>query len=372
MASEQTPHVSFWVDDLEDELLGFPDPQQRLADAGFERTGSMDSYPWEAQPCPRCPSADTHSLFASDDGRFYYCQKLQTRVDDYQLPGRDSPAADSMAGLRELRRWIPLHSKKPSGTFPGKTVPLGWGLSSHPEGTRSKCGGFLNGISAEEFVRNGGVCRNHPVKKKDIIPYYTSVGWHTYAQLEAMGFGGGEIAYCCTYPDAPRVVVIDLDCDKAHDKEQAGAARDGLIARLEALGCPTGQSGKPMNRRAAFAIMETELDSFSGKRVWDHPSGAACEMYGPEAKSHVLLYGLDGALPTLDARTITEAMLALEFSPPRPRDSMFEVRGSKGLASFMEVAEREGWDLAFNEMSKTPFCGNCSEWSGLGLGEDGI
>ena len=357
MTSEQTPVISFWIDDLEDELLDFPDPQQRLADAGFERTGSMDSYPWEAQPCPRCPGADTHSLFAADDGRFFYCQKLQSRVSDYQLPGRDTPAADSMAGLRQLRRWIPLRSKKPSGTFPGKAAPLGWGLSSHAEGSRSKCGGFLDGISAETFVRNGGVCRKHHIdNKKEPIPYYTSFGWHTSVELEAMGFGDDEIAYCCNYADAPRVVIVDLDLDKATDKERAVAARDVLLARLEAVGCPTGQSGKPVNRRAAFAITEAEMDGFGGKRVWEHSTGMACEMYGPETKGHILVYGLAGDLPTLDARTVTEAMLAAEFSPPTPRASVFEVRGSNGLASFMEVADREGWDLAFNEMSKTPFC----------------
>ena len=354
-----------WIDALEGELLG--SAHQRLIDAGFELTGSMERFPWEANPCPRCPNAGTHSLFASGDARSFWCQKLQARVDDYKLRGPESITVTSTADLRKMKRWIPLKGKKPARNFPGKSVPLGTGISSHKEGKQSKCGGFQDGISAEEFVRIGGVCRNHVIKskkKREPIPYYTSFGWHDCGQLEAQGFDPEQLAFCCAYSDAPSVVIVDLDIGHnmedpkqpptAEELAERGPVRDGLMEQLAALGCPTGPSGNPNSRRAAFAV--TELDIFGGKRVWKHPTGMACELYGPGAKSHILIYGLDGDLPTLTAETLAKVLLGLGFTPPAPKANKFEIRGSKGLASFMVVAEREGWDLAFNTMSKTAFC----------------
>ena len=81
----------------------------------------------------------------------------------------------SMADIRKLRRFIPVHGRRlGTATIAGRT---GTPTFSHPEGAQNKCGGFeLESQSAEQFVRQGGVCQSHKLTRTGkILPRYQSL-----------------------------------------------------------------------------------------------------------------------------------------------------------------------------------------------------
>ena len=114
------------------------------------------------------------------------------------------------------------------------------------------------------------------------------------------------------------------------------------------------------DRRAAFSVADP--DFYQRAHVtWRHASGINVEAQSP---------GLPAACPALRVWTATcpswtpksvDAALTeqgfVKDSPKEPADR-YTVWGQQGtLAAFMEVVDREGWSLSFNEQClMTPFC----------------
>ena len=280
----------------------------------------------------------------------------------------------SIAELKELPRFIGVRNKKPLVYTPNNDRSLLKGSTfSHKPAEDSKCGGFEDDIDAETFVRKGGVCVDHVSIRKVwdskerrfrqttvTTPRYMSVGWHRYAEWETSLEGKSSaygISYACGYLDAPAIVVIDVDYPKkGADAAEADRTRDMLIESLSSMGAPTCESGSGKGRRAAFSVADP--DFYQRAHVtWRHASGINVEVNPPGCRRHVLLYALDGDLPELDPEVVDAALTEQGFAKDLPKEpaDRYTVRGRKDLAAFMEVVDREGWALAFNEMSMTPF-----------------
>ena len=288
-------NVSFFVDDLPDSAS--PSEQHAwLESHGFVPDDSMLSYSHSLTSCPTCDSSG-HVLFGrwGEDSAApsYFCQKLQKHLDwtpsavalpapesagalpteeEAATPPPEGPATwtavTSIAELKALPRWIGVKNKKPLQYRPNSdpTKPLKGSTFSHRGKDDSKCGGFVDDISAQSFVRHGGVCLDHVSvseqwdakesrfrRMKRITPELQSMGWGTYAKWETLlegKSGGYGISYCCTYNDAPKIIVVDIDFPKAKKGEEldpvvveaADATRDAITQRLSALGCPTCRS----------------------------------------------------------------------------------------------------------------------------------
>ena len=400
-------HSPNFLDDLPDST-SFSEQHLWLESHGFEPDNSMVSYSHALNPCPVCNS-DGHVLYGRWDedstSPSYFCQKTRKRPD--WSPAADAPPdpeiaenspmeedADpppagtaswtkvtSIEELKGLRRWIGVKAKKPlryrPNNDPGK--PLKGSTFSHRKAEGAKCGGFEGGIDAESFVRNGGMCLDHVSvsqmwdqkesrfrRMPRTTPRFESMGWAPYAQWEAFleaKSGDFGISYCCTYNDAPNIVVVDIDYPKPKKQgeeldpvvaEAADSARDSFTTQLTAMGCPTCPSASSKGRRAAFTVANPD---FYGSRhlIWRHPSGVNIELNPPGVARHVMLYALDGDLPELDPAAVDVMLTEQGFLKDTPVDTR-ELKGGKGLATFMEVCDREGWGLAFNEMSQTAFC----------------
>ena len=373
-----------------------------LESQGFERDDSMSSYSHSIIPCPVCNS-DGHALFARWGEGYsvpsYLDQKTLEKPswapttpgavppsdatddtpqeeDDFDSPPEGEPRwlrVSSIAELKELPRFIGVRNKKPLVYTPNNDRSLLKGSTfSHKPAEDSKCGGFEDDIDAETFVRKGGVCVDHVSIRKVwdskerrfrqttvTTPRYMSVGWHRYAEWETSLEGKSSaygISYACGYLDAPAIVVVDVDYPKAGDAAEADRTRDMLIESLSSMGAPTCESGSGKGRRAAFSVADP--DFYQRKHVaWRHASGINIELNPPGCRRHVLLYKLDGDLPELDPEVVDTALTEQGFvkdSPKEPADR-YTVWGRKDLTAFMEVVDREGWALAFNEMSMTPF-----------------
>ena len=179
---DPTPHFD---DDLPDSAT-YSEQHEWLESNGFEADDSLSSYSHSITPCPHCESGG-HALFGrwgvDSAAPSYFCQKLQKHLDwtplAVALPAPESAGAlpteeeatapppegparwteiSSIAELRALSRWIGVKAKKPLRFRPNNdhTKPLKGSTFSHPTAEHSKCGGFVDGISAESFVRNGG------------------------------------------------------------------------------------------------------------------------------------------------------------------------------------------------------------------------
>ena len=403
---ESPPH---FLDDLPDST---PSSEQHLwlESHGFHTDDSMGVYTHSLTPCPVCAS-DGHALFArwGEDSAAptYFCQKLRKRTE--WSPAADAPPAPEVAGglpveddadppdesaaawvevasieeLKALPRWIAVRNKKPLTYHPNNDpgLPLKASTFSHKETADSKCGGFVDGITAKDFVRHGGTCLDHISvsrkwdakearfrRQKTVTPHFQSVGWRKYADWQSTLEGQDStygISYATGYADAPAVVILDLDYPKPPKGEEldplkaegADLARDTFTQTLESIGCPVADSASGKGRRLAFRVHTQDADYYESKHaIWRHESGIVVEVYPPGARRHVMLYGLDGALPQIDPVVVEHHLLAQGFTMDAPwgADS-HRIKGGKGLQAFMEVCDREGWDLAFNEMSKTAF-----------------
>ena len=383
----------------------------RLESLGFSPDDSMQSFTHSAVPCPLHHSSG-HALFGRwNEGMVYpelFDQKTAEKVvysevfqlSDLELgvdlpataqdpdgddPASDSPAAwtvvSSIAELKELPRFIVVRDKRPL-TGPSKDgTEMEASTFSHRRKDDSKCGSFEGDIDAETFVRSGGVCIDHVSvsrrwdskekryrRVKRTTPRYRSGGWFSHtAWQEALPAGEGlAVSFCTGYSDAPAIVILDLDYPKAPKGETldplkaegADLTRDTLIQMLSSFGCPYAPSASGNGRRVAFSVHVQDADYYERKHaIWRHPSGVILEVYPPGAQRHVMLYGLDGDLPELAPAAIDDVLTAQDFTKATPSDTdRHTIWGSKGLASFMEVCDRESWDLAFNEMSGTAFC----------------
>ena len=162
-----------------------------LESQGFERDDSMRSYTHSLTPCPVCNS-DGHALFARWGEGYsvpsYLDQKTLEKPswapttpgavppsdatddtpqeeDDFDSPPEGEPRwlrVSSIAELKELPRFIGVRNKKPLVYTPNNDRSLLKGSTfSHKPAEDSKCGGFEDGIDAESFVREGGVCVDH-------------------------------------------------------------------------------------------------------------------------------------------------------------------------------------------------------------------
>ena len=373
-----------------------------LESQGFERDDSMSSYTHSITPCLVCNS-DGHALFARWGEGYsapdYFDQKTREKPswappgavppsdatddtppqeeEDFDPPPEGEPRwvrVGSIAELKLLPRFIGVRNKKPLAYRPydDPSQPLKTSTFSHKEAEDSKCGGFEGGINAEGFVRKGGVCIDHVSIRKMwdskerrsrqttvTTPRYMSMGWHSYAELTTFlegKSGAYGISYACGYLDAPAIVVVDVDYPKAGDAAEADRARDMFIESLSSMGAPTCESASGKGRRAAFSVANP--DHYERKHVtWRHASGINIELNPPGCRRHVMLYGLDGDLPELDPEVVDAMLTEQGFAKdsPKPADR-YTIQGSKDLRSFMEVADREGWGLAFNKMSMTAFC----------------
>ena len=167
-----------------------------LIDHGFRPDPSLDGYSHSLRPCPYCPDASNHALFAVWGDEFptprFWCQSLK-QVVEYELISI-RPIVGSIADLKAQRRWIPVSGKRPATNAQGQTATF-----SHPGPDKSKCGGFEGGITAEQFVREGGVCLNHCRPRNESIPRYASAGWFTYQELAGKGGQPDQISYCPNY-----------------------------------------------------------------------------------------------------------------------------------------------------------------------------
>ena len=407
-APVDVPPLHF-LDDLPDSTSS-SEQHRWLESHGFELDDSMHAYSHSITPCPACDSSG-HALFGRwpEDSATpaFWCQKSGPRPD--WTPTADAPPAPEIAGglpmeedadpppagtasctkvssieeLKTLPRWIGVKGKRPLRYRPNNdpTKPLKGSTFSHPTAEHSKCGGFVDGISAESFVRNGGTCLNHVSisdqwnrkesrfqRMKRTTPEFQSMGWAAYGVWESFleqKSGGYEISYCPAYNDAPKIVVIDIDYPKSKKPgeelepavvEAADAARDLITERLTTLGCPTCPSVSGKGRRAAFTVADP--DFYQRKHlIWRHPIGVNVEINPPGVARHVQLYTLDGDLPELDPVAVDALLIELHFTKDTPKDR-YVVQGPKGLRAFLEVADREAWALHFNEMSGTPFCGD--------------
>ena len=385
---------------------------QLLESHGFERDDSTRSFTHSITPCPIHHSSG-HVLFARwGEGMVYpelFDQKTSLKVDysevfqqsDLKLGGdlptdaQDEPNADdsgpntpsawtrvsSIAELKELPRFIVVKDKRPWASPNEDRTELMASTFSHKGEEDSKCGGFEDDIDAETFVRTGGVCLHHVSVSRRwdsqekryrrvsrTTPRYRSGGWFTHTEWQQTLPTDGDLAisYACGYSDAPAVVIVDLDFPKAPKgetldtakAEAADIARDTIAQRLSDLGCPTAPSASGKGRRSAFSVSAADADYYERRlMIWRHESGINVELYPPGCARHVMLYGLDGDLPDLEPAAVDDLLTELGFLKDAPRDNdKRNIWGSKGLAAFMEVCDREGWDLAFNVMSQTAFC----------------
>ena len=375
---------------------------------GFTPDIGMTTYT-HSTPCPFCDSS-THLLFASWHVGYaaasYYCQKQQRRVDwepsadadprpdpagaaPEDDPDEDdaAPAAESnwtrvtsIGELKTLPRWIGTKNKKPLTYRPTSgTSTLKGSTFSHKPADLARCGAFEAGIDAETFVRRGGICVDHRSmrvlwdqkenrqrRQPHVEPRFESMGWADYATWQNFLAGrGGDygISYASSYSDAPNIVVLDLDYpkpDKVEDTADATATRDAITERFTALGMPTCASASGEGRRAAFVVDDPSI--YGGKHlIWrHHASGVNLEFTPPGCKRHVMLYGLDGDLPELDPAEVDGLLGELGFELDQPADNRgrYIIDGhGLGLKEFMAVVDRENWDLSFNTMSQTAFCG---------------
>ena len=382
-----------------------------LETIGFTRDSSMNLYTHSA-PCPFCDSSN-HLMFARWGANYsaasYFCQKQRRRVDwepaaDVPRPDPadaateddpdDDPDGDepqtaeahwtrvsSIQELKALPRWIGTKFKKPLTYKPrNSTSTLKGSTFSHQPSHIAKCTGFEDGLDAETFVRQGGICVDHHSvrtvwdskenrrrRHEYVEPRYESMGWNTYAAWSAYLEGrAGDygISYCSAYSDAPNIVVLDLDYpkpDKVEDTADATATRDTITERLTALGMPTCPSGSGEGRRAAFTVDDPSF--YGGKHlIWRHDSsGVNLEFTPPGCKRHVMLYALDGDLPQLDPAEVDELLRELGFVLDQPSDNRgrYTIPGrGLGLREFMTVVDRANWHLSFNTMSQTAYCGD--------------
>ena len=345
---------------------------------GFLQTDAMAQFPWQQTPCRHCPGAASHSLFAvwtdGYDSPRFWCQKLAQEV-DYQWeptrqPKRDRPIVNSMADVRELRRWIGVKGKGPAMHVDKATGRTEFFTFSHPD--PSKCGRFEQADQTpESYVRDGGVCLGHKTSGKDgkptTKPRHPTLGWGTYQQVRELGFEANQISLCFRYSDSPAVVLLDLDLPiEGEALEAARPTRDSLMQALAALGCPTAPSGNPERRRAAVVV--SDPDSYCGsKLVWTHPLGLAVEMYTPGSGTHAVVYDLDGPLPTITPTTLHDLLDAQGFVPPRPRREGRTDGGGGGgkqdAFDYFQYGELWAEKLA-NRVAFDPYAGGYHRWTG--------
>ena len=217
----------------------------------------------------------------------------------------------TMDDVRALRRFIPYKGAGPAFlSFPDPvtgeaqaTVP------THSHRENSQCGGFERGISAEEYVRQGGACVGHVKGKKgDKAARQVSPGWFTYGEAEQWG----EPHLCFTYSDCPAMVLVTVT-----QTDEAGAeVHAQLLQGLRDGGYPVCPSGKPGGYLAAF--LTTDPDHYKRqKQVWE-AEGLRVELLTPGSAHHARLRDLDGTLPPIGPRWFDGwlARVGLEHTKP--------------------------------------------------------
>ena len=279
-----------------------------------------------------------------------------------------TPVVNIIADLGRLKRWIPV-DKKLAGTadflINGRS---GRSVFSHPN--PSKCGGFENGISAEQFVREGGVCLDHRLSKSGrTVERQESIGWFTRDELSARE--NRAVSFCFGFSDCPPLVIADISMPASKDveelaRQQAEALphRDAAVDWLRAMGCPVGQNGSPVNGQALF--MATNPAHYGGrKHVWQHETGLKIELHTPGSADHTPIYGLEGALPELDPAAFDEWLeqAGFEHTQPAPRAGKRERgEGSKSL-DYFHYGEEFGRSIAAG-WCYDPRNGGLHEWDG--------
>ncbi len=245
------------------------------------------------------------------------------------LPPIDPCDVQSIDGLKELRRWIPVRGTTPARirvTDSNGGVREGTSTFSHPDGANNQCGEFVGRISAESFVREGGVCLSHVSRKGGTpVPRYETLGWFTHTELESR-----EASLCFTYGDCPPVVVVQIECPTgavpvAGMDTEWPTVRNDLTTFLTALRCPVGRAVYPENRQSIFRVSDAAF--YEGrKQTWQHPGGITVRLLTPGSRAHTRLYDMDGDLPLLEpeqfAQHLTSAGFVMdEFKKPSSRGS---------------------------------------------------
>ena len=319
----------------------------QLTALGFLQTDAMAQFPWQQTPCRHCPGAASHSLFAQWGDGFakprFWCQKAAGEVAYEWQPQRDRPVVRSMADVRALPRWMATAGKRPAKHV-SKAGVTQFFTFSHPD--PSKCGRFESpDTTPESFVRLGGACISHVTTKGETKKRHPTIGWGSYQAVRELGFPENEISLCFAFDDCPPMVLVDLDMPENLAGEaaiHATAAREQLMASLEALGCPTAPSSNPERRRAALLV--SDPDSYSGrKQVWAHRTGIVVELYVPSSLTHAKPYTLDGDLPTIESSTLAELLTSQSFELPESKREAGGGGGGKKRAKVDYFACGESW-----------------------------
>ena len=278
------------------------------------------------------------------------------------------PTVTSVADLRALRRWIPL-DRRLAGTCDFHVDGLvGRAVASHPT-DKSRCGGFEGGISAEAFVREGGVCLSHYIRKNgNSVPAYQSIGWFARDQLQGRPDHG--VGFCLAYDDCPPVAIIAIDMPRDKDAERQGSLqaeaephRDALLGWLQQRGCPTSQSNDPINVCSVF--LASDAQHYGRQRqVWTHSSGLEVQIRVPGSRDYTPLYALDGPLPTLDPAAFDEWLEQAGFERTRParQDGGADKLEKKAIDAFA-YGEAFGHTIA-DGWCYDPTNGGYHEWAG--------
>ena len=269
-------------------------------------------------------------------------------------PPEDTPIR-SVDDLKSLRRWIPIKGSIPAKDNNGRCATF-----SH---RAVGCGGFENGQTAEEFVREGGACLNHSSGAKTVARF-ESTGWYMRAELE--GRSGQQVSFCFSYEDAPPFLLVHIELPP-QPSQKCMEMRQGLVTWLNDRGCPVSVSDKPENRVAAFLV--SNPDHHGGlKHIW-HGEGIVVSAYTPRSPEHAPLHDLDGNLPTLDATDFDEWMSEAEFRLVKPSDENGTRRSARG-SYFDDNFEPNEYGAAFAQTIADRWAfdydhGGYHRWNGL-------
>ena len=269
-------------------------------------------------------------------------------------PPEDTPIR-SVDDLKSLRRWILIKGSIPAKDNNGRCATF-----SHQAGD---CGGFENGQTAEEFVREGGACLNHRSGAKTVARF-ESTGWYMRTELESLS--GQQVSFCFSYEDAPPFLLVHIELP-SQPSQKCMEMREGLVTWLNDRGCPVSVSDKPENRVAAFLV--SNPDHHGGlKHIWRR-EGIVVSAYTPRSPEHAPLYDLDGNLPTLDATDFDEWMSEAEFRLVKPSDENGTRRSARG-SYFDDNFEPNEYGAAFAQTIADRWAfdydhGGYHRWNGL-------
>ena len=313
-----------------------PNPHENghrpLESLGFTPDSSMEFYSHSQTPCPHCPDANTHRLFAVHEGGFsaprFWCQKWG--VVEY---GAGSPAAaasgpdvGNIAELKALIRWMIVKGKKPHRGF----------TFSHrdPSPCRKTCGqinqqtGERPEVSPESFVRSGGVCYGHILPGGKVLETYAVEGWFTYSELQARGGDSSTISYCTKGSDAPAVVIVDIDI-KDGCRLAGLTAKAALVEWLRGRGASVVASSNHQDARTGFRIADRGY-YHNRKQEWKLGEELGVELFTPGAPNHVRIYDLDGDLPLIDPAELDAWLADAGLSQTQGAQKAVRVAGTGG------------------------------------------